>query len=61
MDISTILQVISSVGFPIAMCLIMCWYINKSEERHRDEVGELRKAIDNNTAVVTELITRLEE
>ena len=45
MDINTITQIISNVGFPIACCIAMFWFNNKNEERHIEEVGALKDAI----------------
>lgn len=59
MDFSTVTQFVSTLGFPIAVCLICFWYINKREEQHKDEVTELSKAINNNTIVMQKLVDRL--
>lgn len=59
MDFSTVTQFVSTLGFPIAVCLICFWYINKREEQHKDEVTELSKAINNNTLVMQKLVDRL--
>lgn len=56
MDTNAIIQAISSVGFPIAMCLLMYYQLNKSAELHKAEIDELKKAIDNNTIAVQQLI-----
>lgn len=55
MDMATISQLISTIGFPIAVCLICFWYINKMQEQHRSEIGELTKALNNNTQVMQHL------
>lgn len=60
MDITAITQVISTVGFPIAMCCLMGYYIKYTEDRHREEVSELTKAVSNNTLVLQKLIAMLE-
>ena len=52
MDGNTIIQAVSSVGFPIAMCLLMYYQLGKSEEVHKAEIDELKQAIDNNTLVI---------
>lgn len=64
---STILQAISSVGFPIVMCIVMFWYIQKVEERHRQEIESLRNAINetksainNNTVVMNRMLDKME-
>ena len=64
---SAILQAISSVGFPIVMCIVMFWYIQKVEERHRQEIESLRNAINetksainNNTIVMNRVLDKME-
>ena len=59
MDFNTVTQFISTLGFPIAVCLICFWYINKREEQHKDEVTKLSEAINNNTLVMQKLVDRL--
>lgn len=60
MDVSNIIQIITNLGFPIAVCLICFWYINKKDEKHVEEVGEMAKALNNNTLVMQKLVDRLE-
>lgn len=61
-----ITQIISSVGFPIAMCILMGYYIKHTndthredlrlqQENHRDTSSRLAIAIEENTAVLEEL------
>ena len=70
MDANTITTLINSVGFPIAMCVIMMYYIkyvtdnNKAEiekitNEHRAEMVEITKAVENNTIALTQLSERL--
>lgn len=59
MDFATITQFISTLGFPIGVCLICFWYINKREEQHKEEVTKLSEAINNNTIVMQKLVDRL--
>lgn len=59
MEISTIMQAITNVGFPIACCIGCFWYINKSSEAHKEEMHKMAEAINNNTIVMTKLIERL--
>lgn len=58
-DINTITQIISGVGFPVAVCLICFWYINKQEEAHKEEVSKLTDAINNNTLIMQKLCDKL--
>lgn len=65
-------QVISQLGFPIAACVAMGWYVKYITDVHRKDMEELRKshtdaensikeAIVNNTIVMTRLCERMGE
>lgn len=65
-----ITNIISSMGFPIAMCVLMCYYIKYTQdnyrkdisdlnEKHKEESTKLVQAINNNTIVIKELSERL--
>lgn len=55
MDVQVIGQLIASLGFPIVACGAMFWMVNKQEERHGEEIGSLRKTIEDNTNVLASL------
>lgn len=59
MDIQQILTAISTVGFPIVMCCICCWYVKYQNDQHKEETEKLSAAIHNNTLVMTKLIDKL--
>lgn len=70
MNMGEISQLISSIGFPIAMCVLMCYYIkytqdnyrtdiNNLNEKHKEESSKLVQAINNNTLVIKELSERM--
>lgn len=56
-----ILTAITTVGFPIAMCLMMGWYIVKADDKHDAEVNRLSTVIENNTLALEKLITIMNE
>lgn len=56
-DISTL---ISTLGFPIAMCLIMCYYINKINDSHKEESDKFAEALNNNTVVLQKLCDKID-
>ena len=56
-----ITQVISTVGFPIAMCLIMFYFLHKEQENHKEEMRELRDVIAQNNEVLVGLKQLLED
>ena len=63
MDISAIAQLISTIGFPIAMCIYLLIYIKSFDEKYCEKLDNMAKAIENNTLVITRLmsvITKLE-
>ena len=57
MDIT---QIVSNLGFPIAITLYLLYYVKELNNQHREEVNELRTAIENNTLIVTKLCDRLD-
>ena len=59
MDTSTIVQLISSLGFPIVCCIAMFWQNNKLNESHKEEVSKLNEAINNNTIALNHIIDKL--
>lgn len=60
MDISAITQMITSVGFPICMTLILCYYIKYQSDVHKEETKELTAAIISLREMIAEIKTRLE-
>lgn len=57
----TVFTLIGSYGFPIVMCLLLFKQIQLNDTRHKEEIDQLRQAIDNNTKVVVKLIDKVEE
>lgn len=55
-----IITAIQMVGFPIVICLVLMWFINKNEERHTAELKEITNAVNNNTVMLEKLLTHLE-
>ena len=59
MEATSILEIISTVGFPIACCIAMFVQQSKMSENHKNEMSEMKSAIDNNTIALTKLIEKL--
>ena len=57
MDTAQVIELISSVGFPIVMCLILLHYMKQETAKHDNEVKHLTDTINANTKVLTELCT----
>lgn len=52
MDVTTISQLVGSLGFPIVACCYLAWMHNESETRHSQERKEMTDAITGNTLVL---------
>ena len=55
MDVGTITQIVSTVGFPIAMCVALLWYIKEQSDKHKQETEKFTEALNNNTLVLQKL------
>lgn len=60
MDIQAITSLISSVGFPIAMCLMMAYYIKSLLQNHKDEMDSIRNEINALNLTIQKLINTVE-
>jgi hypothetical protein len=61
MDISAIAQLISTIGFPIAMCIYLLVYIKSFDEKYCEKLDSMAKAIENNTLVITKLMSMIDK
>lgn len=55
MDVQTLTQLVSSVGFPIVACLIMWKALQDSTAAHKEEMDAMRESLNQNTVVLAEL------
>lgn len=60
-DVNVLIQAISTVGFPIVMCAIMLWFLNKEQENHKAEMLSLKEVISENNAVLVGLKQLIED
>ena len=72
MQVQDILTAIASVGFPIVACCGMAYFfarVNKNyredikeiQTQHKEEVGTMTEAINNNTLVIQKLVDKIGE
>lgn len=70
--VETIVQIVQSVGFPIAMCIAMGAYVKYTEDKsreerlemqaqHAEEMGAIKEALTNNTVALQELTTTMKK
>lgn len=50
-----ILQAITTVGFPIVMCLCLAWYCMKLDQSHKAETDKFTTALNENTLILQKL------
>ena len=60
MDMNVILQAITSVGFPIVMCLMLMWYVREISSKHKEESDKFAEALNANTLVLQKLCDKLD-
>ena len=48
-------QIIQTLGFPIAVAIAMFWQNTKLQEQHKEEMSKITEALNNNTIALTEL------
>lgn len=53
MNVTDIISIISTVGFPIVCCIVMF-------KIYREDLKKMQESIDNNTLVIQKLIDKLE-
>ena len=61
MDITGITTIIGSLGFPIACCIALFWYITMIGKQHKEEMDKMSEAIKNNTTVMNQLVEKLNQ
>jgi Ca2+/Na+ antiporter len=52
-----IINVISTVGFPIACCVYLFYSNDKQQKKHEEEIDKLRETNENNTEEMVEIKT----
>lgn len=61
MDYNSIMQLISTIGFPIAMCVYLLFYIKSFDEKYCAQLSNMAKAIENNTLAITKLMSMIDD
>ena len=59
-DITQISQLVSSLGFPIVMCLILMQYCKDLLEQQKSDNEALRDAINSSTEMVSKLDSKID-
>ena len=59
MDVNALIQLVSSLGFPIVCCGALFWKMVKTDEQHKEEMDRVTEALNNNTIALTKLSDKL--
>lgn len=54
-----IVTAVSTVGFPIVMCIIIFYYMEKESESHKDEVNGLKEVLNDLKISITQLTDKI--
>lgn len=55
MEYEVVTTFITSVGFPIAMCMLLFWYVKEQHNSHKEEIANLTQAVNNNSVILQRL------
>ena len=53
-ELSTVSQLITTIGFPIVMCGAMAWFIKDINDKNREQINELNQTHKEEILQVTE-------
>lgn len=56
MNVNDIITAISTLGFPIVMCVALFWKMNKQDEEHKSEMDKVSEALNNNTLALQHMV-----
>lgn len=60
MDLTAVGQLIANIGFPCACVVALFVMWQKETERHREEMQDITRALNDNTLVMQRLLDKLE-
>lgn len=58
-DVNTIGTLIGSVGFPVALCVGLLYYLFKVQKDHKEETDQLKDAINNLNTVMKQILEHI--
>lgn len=72
MDLTTLAQLVGTLGFPIVACCAMAYFfakvndnyrtdIKELQSNHKEEIAKMTEAINNNTLVIQKLVDKMDD
>ena len=59
MDVNTVMQLVTTLGFPIVCCIALFWRMIKSDENHKEEMEKTTNLSDIKVGDINKLNERL--
>lgn len=54
-------ELINSTVFPIAMCIILCYFVKYTTDENNKKIDKITDALNNNTIAITKLVEKMED
>lgn len=61
MEPQTTIEFINTVGFPIAVCIALFWFIRDTLKKHQNLMEQFNNSINLNTETIKLLVQKLSE
>lgn len=56
-----VVNLLSNYIFPVAMCMILLWKMERDQDRYRDDLNTIREIIEKNTEALVQIKTILDK
>lgn len=60
MSVENVVNLISSVGFPIFVCLVLFWFIKNYLDKFITTLGDFNVNIEKNTSSLEKLVSKID-
>lgn len=60
MEVVALGELVSSVGFPTAVCVALFWSNRETVKHYEKVLFEFKNTLDNNTAAIQQLFNRID-
>lgn len=61
MNFNDIASMVTTLGFPIFMCIVICFYVYQKDKSHKEEIDKLSEAVNQQTLNIQKLIDKIEQ
>ena len=59
MEVSILVELINSVGFPIGMCIALFWFCSNTLKRQQELLDQFKDTIHDNTEALRQLAEKI--